>query len=46
MLLGRYMNQNYHEKVIRAGFNAKGRRRWLPATVAMGRIATKSLIRQ
>lgn len=36
----------YHENVIRAGFNANGRRKWLAATVAIGSIATKSVIRQ
>lgn len=36
----------YHENVIRAGFSASGSRKWLAATVAMGRMATKSVIRQ
>lgn len=36
----------YQEKVMRAGFRAMGSKRWLVATVAMGRIATKSLMRQ
>ena len=32
----------YHENVINAGFSASGKRRCDPATVAIGRIATKS----
>ena len=34
----------YHWKVIKAGFSAIGSNMWLAATVAMGKIATKSLI--
>lgn len=37
---------DYHENVISAGLRASGRRKWELATVAMGRMATKSLIRQ
>jgi hypothetical protein len=36
----------YHENVIRAGLRARGRSRWLAATVAMGKMATKSVMRQ
>jgi hypothetical protein len=36
----------YHEKVMRAGLRARGRSRCEVATVAMGRMATKSVIRQ
>lgn len=39
-------HQFYHEKVMRAGFKARGNKKWEAATVAMGRMATKSLIRQ
>jgi hypothetical protein len=31
---------------MRAGFKANGSRKWLTATVDMGKIATKSVIRQ
>jgi hypothetical protein len=31
---------------MRAGFRAIGRSRWLAATVAMGKMATKSVMRQ
>lgn len=37
---------NYHEKVINAGFNASGNNKCDAATVAMGRIATKSVMCQ
>ena len=37
---------HYHEKVMRAGFKTIGRSMWLVVTVAMGNIATKSLICQ
>lgn len=36
----------YHEKVMRAGFKASGNKKCEAATVAMGRMATKSLMRQ
>lgn len=36
----------YHEKVMRAGLSASGRRKCEAATVAMGRMATKSVMRQ
>ncbi len=35
----------HHEKVMRAGFSTIGSKRWLAVTVAMGRMATKSLMR-
>lgn len=37
---------NYHENVINAGLSAMGNKKWLAATVAMGKIATKSWILQ
>ena len=36
----------YQEKVIKAGFSAIGRSKWLAMTVAIGRMATKSVIFQ
>jgi hypothetical protein len=36
----------YHEKVINAGLRARGSSRCEPATVAMGRMATKSVMCQ
>lgn len=36
----------YQEKVIKAGFNAIGRSKCEVATVAMGKMATKSVMRQ
>lgn len=36
----------YHEKVMRAGLSTSGRRKCETATVAMGRMATKSVMRQ
>lgn len=37
---------NYQEKVMRAGLRTSGNSRWETVTVAMGRMATKSLMRQ
>lgn len=36
----------YQEKVIRPGFSAMGSSKWLAATVDMGKMATKSVMRQ
>ena len=36
----------YQENVINAGFSASGNNKWLAVTVAMGRMATKSVISQ
>ena len=41
-----YAADVYHEKVMSAGLRANGRRRCEAATVAMGRMATKSVILQ
>ena len=38
--------QTYQEKVMSAGLRASGNSKWLAATVAIGRIATKSVILQ
>jgi len=37
---------NYQENVINAGLSASGNNKWLAVTVAIGRIATKSVISQ
>lgn len=45
-LTGLLLYATYQEKVISAGFSARGSSKWLADTQLMGRIATKSVIFQ